>query len=274
MRFLIPQVQIVDPLNPSGFLQVAIESPLESNGAIPVNVQDQHTRALDLYFIQQQAITTLAANASPGDTTLTLTSAVGFAVGDTVGLFTSTGQFYFASIVAVAAPIITVDTPLDLAYSIGDNIISATKNLAVSGTLASPQIFQVGPVGAGTGVDVDITRIMGSIIDDTAMDDAKFGGITALTNGLVLRVNNGTMQNIWNIKSNGEFGLLAFDIDYSIKAPAGSYGFRFRNTYAGQSKHGVTLRLEPGDKLELLVQDDLTGLDSFFAMAQGHIVTD
>jgi hypothetical protein len=106
------------------------------------------------------------------------------------------------------------------------------------------------------------------------MDDSLFGGITALTNGVVLRQNNGVMTNIWNVKSNGEFGLLCFDTFETSKAPAGSFGFRFRNTYAGQAKHGVTLRLEPGDTLEVLIQDDLTDLEDFAMMAQGHVVTD
>jgi len=106
------------------------------------------------------------------------------------------------------------------------------------------------------------------------MDDGKFGGGSALTNGIVLRANNGDMTNIWNVKSNGEIALLAFDAQYADKAPAGLNGFRFRNTYGGQSKHGVVIRLGFSEKLELLVQDDLTGLDGFTMMAQGHVVTD
>lgn len=113
--------------------------------------------------------------------------------------------------------------------------------------------------------------------DSTAMDDAKFAGQTALTNGVVLRIKHngtGTYENVWNVHSNGEFGLLTFDSAYTSKAPAGYNGFRWRNTYAGQSKHGVTLRLELGEILEVLIQDDLTGLNKFHIMAQGHLVTD
>ena len=32
----------------------------------------------------------------------------------------------------------------------------------------------------------------------------------------------------------------------------------------------LVIELAPGDYLELLIQDDLTGLDSFSMMAQGH----
>ncbi len=57
---------------------------------------------------------------------------------------------------------------------------------------------------------------------------------------------------------------------YDDKAPAGVYGLRGRLTYAGQNEHGVTLELEPGESIELVIQDDLTALVSFEVMVQGH----
>lgn len=255
---------------------VIIESPLESNGAIPVNIQDQHSRALDLFFIQAQgAPTTLTTAAAPEDLTLDLTDATGFVAGNDIAMVNPNGTFYFArQIGAPAGNTITVDTPVDVDFAIaGTTVLRASREMAVNGAVTT-QVFQVGPVGGATGIEVDITRIMGYLQDGSAMDDALFGGIAALVNGVVLRVNNGDMQNIWNVKTNGELSLLAFDFQYTSKAPAGSFGARFRNTYAGQGKHGVTLRLAPGDTLEILIQDDLTDLESFNMMAQGHIVTD
>jgi hypothetical protein len=252
-----------------------IWAPGESNGAIPVNVQDQHTRALDLKFLKTTAaITTLSSAASKGDRTIDVTVTTGFIAGVTVGLSTPEGLFYFGEQVgAISGNTVTLDTPLDKDYPAGANAFPASHNMNVDGS-TTPQVFQVGPVGLATGISVDITRIMGYIQDDVAMDDAKFGGISKLTNGVVLRVNNAEMQNIWNVKTNGEIGLLCYDSAESQRAPAGSYGIRWRNTYASQGKHGVTLRLDPGYKLEVLIQDDLTGLEDFQMMAQGHYVTD
>jgi hypothetical protein len=256
-------------------VNVNITSPIESNGAVPVNIQDQHTTALDLRFIQAQgAPTTLAAAAAPEDTTIDLASAVGFVANNVVGLFSTTGIFYFGR--QVGAPVgntITLDTPIDKDFQIGDNVVRALDNMAVNGAAAT-QIFQIGPVGAGTGVEIDITRILGIIVDEVAMDDGKFGGIAALTNGVVLRQNNDVISNIWNVKTNGDFGLLCYDTAYTDRAPGGENAIRFRNTYAGQDKHGVTIRLEAGDTLEVLIQDDLSALTSFHMMAQGHVVTD
>ena len=82
-------------------------------------------------------------------------------------------------------------------------------------------------------------------------------------------------SEIWNAKTNGELALIcASDFYYTDKAPAGQNGARFRNTFSGQDKHGVTIRLAPGETLELVVQDDLTLLSVFNMMAQGHFVTD
>jgi hypothetical protein len=249
-----------------------IWAPLESNGGVPVNIQDQHSRAFDLHFAKQVVETTLAVAATPGDTALTLTSATSFANDLTINVTDGVSYPFFG--IQVGAPsgnIITLDRPVDHAIISGTPVYAGSHHLEVNGSV-TPQIFQVGPIG--TTYEVDVTRILGYIQDDVVMDDVKFGGITRLTNGVQLRKNNDAFENLWNMKSNGEIALHCFDAQYTDKAPAGSYGYRFRNTFAGQDKHGVTLRLEAGDILEVMVQDDLTGLEQFLMMAQGHLVTD
>jgi hypothetical protein len=255
---------------------VKLPIPKESNGGVPVNVQDQTSRILDLYFIQQlQAPATLAVETVPDTYTFEVTDSTGFVDGDYVGIVCPSGEFFFANqIGAPVANVITVDTPIDVTAPVGCNVLRTTKDMAVDGSVTR-QIFQIGPIGGTAGIDVDITRTTGSMTDADVMDDEKFGGLPALTKGLVLRKNDGVLQNIWNVKTNREFAVVcAGDFNYADKAPAGFYGARFRNTFGGQEKHGVVIRLEPGETLEIIVQDDLTGLDSFEIMAQGHVVTD
>lgn len=255
-----------------------IPLPIESNGAVPVNVQDQHTKALDLRFIKALASpTTLAANAAVGALTISVTASAGFADGVTVAVFSPAGDFYFGEQVGATAGAgpytITLDTPIDVGFTSGDNVLAANHHLNVDGS-GTTQVFQIGPVGGATGVEIDITRIMGNMTDNAVMTDELFGSMAALTNGIVLRRNNDVISNIWNMKTNGALALMCFDATYPDKLPTGVYAFRFRNTFAGQSKHGVTIRLDPGDTLELLVQDDLTDLTDFQMIAQGHVVTD
>ncbi len=249
-----------------------IWAPLESNGGVPVNIQDQHTAALDLHFIQVQETTTLTVQADPEDETITVASTTGFVAGNVVGIISGTGEFYFGKQVgAVAGNVVTLDTPIDKVFTTAISSVATAKDqMAVDGS-ATTQIFEI---GSPLGVAVDITRLMGYVQSGTAMDDTKFGDLTVLTNGVVLRVNSVEINNVWNVKTNGEIGLLCFDSALSDRAPAGSFGLRFRNTYAGPSKHGVTLRLAAGDTLEVLIQDNLAGLESFRMTAQGHVVTD
>jgi hypothetical protein len=185
------------------------------------------------------------------------------------------GSFYRGGIISIVSDTsVTVDSPSDAALIVlNSSVIVATDELtSANGTLANPIIYTVAGAGAGTDVEIDITRIMGIIQDDDAMDDSLFGGKAALVNGIVLRHNNGTMTNLWNVKSNGDIALICFDANYHETGPAASkYSLRYRNTYAGQDKHGVTLRLCPGDVLEILVQDTMLN-ESFKMMAQGHFV--
>lgn len=245
--------------------------PIESNGARPVNIQDQHSRILDLSFISLKGQTTLLSSASPEDETIDVSSTTGFVDGNTVGIFDTSGNFFFGH--QIGPPVgdtVQLDRPLDIGYAAGVNVITASHHMNIDGSVTR-QVFQIGPIG--TEIEVDVTRVLGYLEDATSMDDAKFGGLPALTYGIQLRKNNGYIQNIWNVKTNGEIGLLCFDSQYTARSPAGFYGFRFRNTFAGQSKHGVTIRLMPGEKLEILILDDLTGLTDFQMMAQGHVVT-
>jgi hypothetical protein len=263
--------------NANNPVPISIQSPLESNGAMPVNIQDQHSRMLDLKFINADPanFTTLSADVSQGDYIIPVTATTGMSVGSILGLTNPNGTFYFGDITAINALNVTLDTQLDNDFPSADsNVFPGSTSMNVLGTMADPVSFFIGRVGVGTGIDIDITRIMGNMTDNAVMTDELFGSLTALTNGMVLRHVNGTTQNLWNLKTNGAIALLCFDAVYPDKLPTGIYAFRFRNTFAGQSKHGVTIRLEAGDTLELLIQDDLTGLIDFQMMAQGHLVTD
>ena len=52
----------------------------------------------------------------------------------------------------------------------------------------------------------------------------------------------------------------------------GQDGFLFRLTFAGMNKLGVAIRLNPGEDLQFLVQDDLSGITVLEVTAEGHVV--
>ena len=252
--------------------EVSGETVKVTNGGLDVNIQDQTTRPLDLRFIQATGTATTTNGVAVVDAvTLTLTDATGFSAGAYIALLDGAGGFFFATqIGAPAGNVITLDTPIDQAYVSGATVLETSFAMNVNGS-STTQVFQIGPVGST--IVVDITRVNGYIQDGSAMDDSLFGAISALTNGIVLRRSDGSIENLWNAKTNGDLALLSgVDFTYTEAAPSGSTGARFRITYAGASKHGVTVRLSDGEILELLVQDDLTGLEAFNMMAQGHVV--
>ena len=259
------------------WLKVEIVSPLESNGAVPVNIQDQVSTPVDLYFVQAIGIpTALTNNVAIDDVNITVDSVANIAVGNYLGIFSGISgedRFYFGEVLAVLGNDVTLDTPLDFNFTAGDILVSTTRDLNVDGS-GTTQPFIVSGAGTGSPLEIDITRIIFQITDGSTMDDGLFGGINSLTNGIVLRRNNGAVDNIYNIKNNGDFGIVSFDKAYSDKAPAGLFGLTVRSTFAGQAKHGVAIRLGINESLELLVQDDLTDLTSFRILAQGHVVTD
>ena len=111
------------------------------------------------------------------------------------------------------------------------------------------------------------------MVTDGAPTFLLFGDLAKLINGIVLRRNNGTVDNIFNIKTNGELNNLCYDVSfYRATNPSGVNGIGARMTFGGQSKHGVVIRLDPGESLQLLIRDDLSDLLTFRLVAQGHVV--
>ncbi len=252
---------------------------VEENGGLAVNVQDQTTPPVDLFFTQADgAATTLDGAVAINDVSFDVTAIEDITVGDYLGIFSGASgenRFFFAEVLTVVSTTVTVDTPIDFAFDSGDPVQALTRELDVLGTSGSPLIFSVQGAGVGSGLEIDITRIMFSMILGTAGDDGLFGNLTALTNGVVFRRVDGDTRNVFNIKDNGELATLAFDVAYTIRSSGGGeFGLRGRYTFAGQDKHGVALRLMPGDELQLIIQDDLTGLNRFRAVAVGHIVSE
>jgi len=245
-----------------------------------VAIQDQTTVPFDYFFTQiKGAPTTVATTIGAiGPTTLIydveVTSAAGCSLGDYVGIFNAddpaNNRAYFGTILAINSNTLTLDTPLDFSFQAGDTVGCFTRELDVDGSV-TPQIFSI-EVGPNADQSIDITRLMISMYTATAVDLGSFGDLTSLTNGCVLRRVDGTIHNLYNVKNNGELANITFDYTPYTAAGQAQDGAKFRNTYNGTDKHGVTIRLDPGDELQWVIQDDLTGLTQFRIIAQGHYV--
>ena len=238
-----------------------------------INIGDQTTKSIGLFLKKDLAIVTLSENAVIDSNIITLTEGHSATSGELI--FIQEGiNMYQGLITNVEGNDITLDTPLDYAFTTSALIKRCSIALNVNGSVV-PVIFDILPNPANSW---DITQFILTITDNVEMDDAKFGGITALTKGIYLRKKIAypslRYENIGNVKSNNGFVLNGFERNYSTKAPSGYYGVSFRKKYAGQTEVGVAIRLQgkKQESLQLVIQDDLSALYSFNAKVHGHVL--
>jgi hypothetical protein len=249
-----------------------------TNNNLDVLAGDQTTEPIDSYFAQSvdgSNFTLSADTVASGITAASLVYSFEATAGHSITandeillLDTATNKSFYAIVLSVSVNTVTLDRPIDNVYSasttLGREVIT---NMAVDGSV-TPQIFSI---RAGA-VERDHTRFIINILDDSSMDDGQFGGLgAALTRGFVFRIVNSFQKTIFNFKTNGEIASFCYDTKYADRAPGGQFGLTARITFAGQSKHGVALRIGENDVLQWVVQDNLTGLISLKVVAQGHV---
>jgi len=241
-----------------------------TTGTVNTNIIDNDTEPIDILFAENigsfiLSADTVASGLTAGTLVYTFTanSGHGLVAGDEI-LLLSTDRSFYATVITAGATQIVVDRPIDFVYLAGVALIINT-NMAVDGSV-TPRVFKM---QAGLTPNF-IRRVIVTMVDGTSMDDTTFAGMPALSNGLVMRFVNSFQKTIFNFKTNGDFAQWAYDLDYSDKRPAGSYGMRSRITFGGMEKHGVILEVSGNDEVQFVVQDDLTDADSIVISGQGN----
>lgn len=248
---------------------------IEENGSMPVTLQDSTTPSVIWPANKVIVSSTLASAVAIDDRTCTVVSAAGMTVGDLLIVTSTIGDRYFkARITVIATNTLTLSVPFDYAFEAGQQASATTTNLAVDGS-STPQIFSLRaaePV-AGLNVTVDIVRIMMYCTTPSAVDLAKFGHLTALTNGLLLRRIDGTYQNIADYRSNGEIAGVMYDwAPYAATNPTqGQDGFAARLTFGSQGKMGTVHRVGPNEDIQGIVQDDLSTIIELQIIFEGSV---
>jgi hypothetical protein len=258
-----------------------IETSDRGGEGLATFTQDQTTGVLDVPFLLQESTPTLAIDTVVDSRNITLTTGHGLTTGADAGKIleladtTDGTKFMQCQIATVTGDIILLDCPVNRIYTTTESIVAvSSKAMNVNGS-ATPAIFSVLPFDLQLG---DMVRIIIEMRDNSAMDFETFGGLNELDNGVVIRVNNGdgTYRNLYNFKSNGDIIEQCFDHDFFLNNGGNIRGFSARLTWGGQSKHGVVIRLDgsigTGESLEIIIQDDLTGLTRMHWTAQGSEV--
>ena len=254
-----------------------IKANVGPNGGLDVNIQDQTSPVLITEFAKINNTTALTDLAVLDARTIVVDTTTGFIDGAHIVITNGAAGRYcvFHQVGAVATNTVTLDRPIDFAYPATSQVAVGTHEMSVNGAV-TPVIFSVraGDIPGGIDLEVDITRVIFKCICATAVDLTTFGDLAKLTNGLVLRRVDGTYSNIFNVKDNGELAGIMYDFEVAqaTNPQQGVDGFTGRLTFGGQNKIGVVIRIGAGEDLQLIVQDDLTGLTSFEVIAEGHVV--
>ena len=232
------------------------------------------TGVLDLHFVQLMFPLVLALDTVTNTNTITVESGHGLTTGDAgihIALFnTPNNTFVSMELVSVLGDVLTLDSPLNQVYTVGVSTAAAfLNNMNVDGSV-TPQVFTV---TSRPGLSGDVVAISMQLRDTVPMDFDTFGGIPALTNGCVLRINNGdgTYRNLYNFKTNGDVILYAQNHAFTQTNGGGVRGFDAHIAFGGHENHDVIVRLlDPlGESMEVVVQDDLTGLTLMDWIIQG-----
>jgi len=256
----------------NGITLVNITSPTDDDGNLEVILKDPHYITSDAYFSQIIGVSSsLTTQAIEHSYNISVTVGSGIIVGDQIVMYNGEAdRVYIGNVLDVITNTIVLDTPINFNYSVvGATIVRSTKEMNVDGSV-NRQTFAISPP---IGVKIDITRIMFQMVTTNFPEMDMFGDITnGLVRGVVVRSVNGKTVNYFNVKTNGELVNLMYDVSFYEAAKHGVNGLGGRLTYAGQSKHGSAIRLEQGDTLEAIVQDDLTDILSFRMIGTYHVV--
>lgn len=249
-----------------------IENINSFNGALNFTDGFVHKAMVNEYFTRDVGpSTTLAAIAESGDTDITVVDSTGMIIGDLVKAGTTfLREVGVMTITNVVSNIITLDRPIAQELPIGTVVKEVENNMASSvGTLTSPVIYELAPP---PGIIWQLTSLLITVTDNLVMDDGKFGGIAALTNGVVgvAKTTAGRIANIANWKTNGDMMGDMYEVEYNDRAPAGGYGLRGKWDLTSA---GIIAEIngDEGEYIRVLIQDDGTANASFRIKAQGRV---
>jgi hypothetical protein len=229
-------------------------------------------RAINQYLINHEDTFTISVLGVIDARTFTATAGHTIATGDYVEL-TDGDKFFQAYVTNVATNVITVDSPLPFAFTVaGTTGVNGSHNANKDGS-STEFVLEIAPP---SGAIWDIAKINIYIQDATAMDSALFGGITALTEGVYVRVKRSATEyeQLANYKSNLDFTKNSRETEYLANMVTGKYGLLSEVSFGGEQEHGTFIRLDGslGQKLEVVASENLTTLEELSAFVQGYVL--
>jgi len=238
---------------------------------LSVNIAEVHNIPINEYFYRETGVETTISNAIvAGDTSITISNATGFTVGDELLISNTIREKTYPTITNIVGTVFTLDRPLNNNFAIGSKVELISTDLSAVGSLSSPISFKLIPEPEQIWY---LVRFLIGIVHSGAADDSKFGDIAALTNGCILRAYDATNDRygtFTNWKNNNDMKMDMYNIDYTDKSGGGKYGTNGRGSIKTGTGATPKINGNNGDFMELLIQDDLSALTSFRLKGQGH----
>lgn len=240
----------------------------EPGASLDVFIQDQDTPPFQYYLMQNlKTDISLVTGTAVDDEVIYVDAGHGI----TTDSYLSIREGSYQSQVGVAGVVgddITLMSPLSTAYTTAAQVIRGNIEMNISGSY-SDQVFEMDMWGTEP---VDIQTVIVTMQHGTEGDDSKFGGITALTNGLLFsKVDDNLHQHLGNYKQNQDFREFGANVEYTDKAGGGNHSTNV--TYDIKSIYGVVLRVDPriNGLLNATVQDNLNSLLRLRVSLMGQI---
>ena len=232
-----------------------------NNGGIDVNIQSQ-TSALFQYYLTNEIKTdiTLTVETAIDDEVINVSAGHGFiAAAGEVLIIRYGDAFSQLRVKSVNVNAITVELPMDFIFPIvGTTIMRGNINMNVDGSVTPVDYKYTNPASSGSAIPIDVSKIIVTMQHGALVpDDDKFGGLTALTNGMYFRKINGGISNYGNYTRNSSFRAVGGVVIYSDKAPGGTNGTNV--VFDIEGIFGQVIRLDPNESDELLssIRDDI-----------------
>lgn len=140
----------------------------------------------------------------------------------------------------------------------------ASRDQNVNGSI-TPAVFSYTPP---EGKNFICKRIMLYMEDATAFSSEKFAGITALTNGWEMHIND---VAVMNVKDNADFAVLMYDVNGVPSLGKETLTMLGRFTLANLTRSGEGVTIGNGKSIDVTVQDDLSGLDRLHVVVEGFL---
>lgn len=236
--------------------------PFGHQKEIDVHIQSQTSQLFQYFLMNEQKIDiTLTAPVSMDDEIINVSAGHGFTAAPGEYIVMRDGDsFIQAKVTGVSTNAISIEMPVSISLPITAGVMRGNINMNIDGS-STPVDFKFSSNCCGAQnplIPIDIgTVIITMQHGANSPDDGKFGGISALTNGVYFRKENGERVNLGNYTSNQSFKDVGADVEYTQKAPAGTNATNI--TFDIERIFGQVVRVNPrtDDFILARVRDDI-----------------